>query len=168
MSRRKTPRLYGIGCKFAFPGAIILDGRLKPDRPRVVGVVRWCPLNAGYVLCPFVKRAFVFRTSFPQYFKSPQRAWEWLTHHTTDWTYGKYQTSWRPLTEPVLRNRKRIRFLTDIRLRRTLGQLLLAGICAFWKPESMLLGVLVKVGTIGLVLSAALDTFCLWTDYFKK
>ena len=166
MSRRKTPRLYGIGCVFQFPGARILDGRRKPDRPRFVGLVRPCLTKKGYVLCPFVRRAFIFRTVIPEVFKSPERAWEWITHHATGWTYGEHQTIMTPLTDPILRNRKRWRMLKDFQFRRVFGQLVLAGICALWTSASPSITLLVKIGGIGLLISAVIDILEIWKRYF--
>lgn len=156
--KRKTERLRGIACKFNFPGAIILDARLKSDRPKFVGVVRPAFTKKGYVLCPFVQKAFIFRTVIPKEFKSPDRAWEWLTHHTTGWTYGEHQTSTTPLLNSVLRSRRRWRILTDFQIRRALGQVVLAAICALWAPESINLKILAKISVVGLLISAAIDT----------
>lgn len=163
---RKTPRLYGIGCKFIIKGAIILDGRRNSEKAKFVGIVRPNLTKSGYTLCPFVRKAFIFRTVVPEQFKSPQRAWEWLTHHTVNWTYGEDETSLRPLTDPIIRNRRRYSLLTDFRLRRIVGQVLLGGICAFWTPASIPICILVKMGAIGLVASAAIDTLVIFREYF--
>ena len=120
------PPLEGLSFRKKTNGAVVIDERKSPKKPKYVGLIVSRVVDPGYMLCPLLQKGLIFDKRVPTRFKSVQKAEQWVTAHAVYWNDKRSYTIFNPLINAILSDALLNSTLTKLRFQLILMQLLLS------------------------------------------